>query len=180
MAQINLLTRVALVISCLISCGDAAPARAQSTEAAGKVKVTYDQAQNVTRITLDPIILISRRHEELRLGVAAAHPGERRQTPAEVALVFVSLSATGDNRYENSRSLAVVADQERLALGETQRAATSQNSVAIETLSVAVPFDKFARIARAEKVQVKLGFTSLTLTPEQITSLRAAAAYMAP
>jgi hypothetical protein len=142
------------------------------------VNVEYDEKNDITKVTLNPIVLVSRKQEELRLGVVASHRGKAQAKPTEVALVFLSLSATPGNKYESARKLTILADTQRFACGEAQRSTQTQNGVFVESLASIVPFDTFLKIVRAQNVGLKLGFTEIKLKPEQLMMLRAAASYM--
>jgi hypothetical protein len=159
-----------------VSC--AAAAQAQETQGQS-VKVNYDAQKDITQITLNPMILVSRKFEELRLGAMTSYKGKVKVEPKEVALIFVSLSAMDVNKYESTRQLTVVADGQRFPLGETQRSKQAQNGLFIESMAAIVPFDMFLRICRAKDVTMKLGLTTVKLSTQQITLLRAAASYMA-
>lgn len=158
------------------------PSRVMSTpaqESKGElVKVTYDEQKDVTQVSLNPIILISRKHEELRLGAVTAYQGKVKVVPREIALVFVSLTSTDSNKYEAARKLTVVIDGQRLPIGETKRSKQTQNGLFIETLLVNMPTETFLRMGKAKQVSLKLGFTEVALTPANIVTLRAAGSYM--
>lgn len=146
----------------------------------GAVKVEYDEKENRTRITLNPIILVSRRHEELRLGAVASRPGkEAAAPPQEVTLIFLALSKSQPDRYAATHQLTILVDGVRLAQGETQRATQTRGEVFIETMLATLPWEAFRRLANARTATLKLGLTEIKLTPPQITLLRATASYMA-
>ena len=153
------------------------PGRAQDTRPQ-KVTMEYDEQKDITQITLNPIILASRKYEELRLGATASYKGKVRVQPKEVSLIFVSLSAADVDKYESARKLRVLADGQQFALGETQRAKQAQNGLFIESMVAIIPLDIFLRICWAKEVRMKLGLTEVKLSTEHITMLRAAASYM--
>ncbi len=143
-----------------------------------RVKVAYDEQKDLTQITLNPIILVSRKYEELRLGATTSYKGRVRVKPKEVALIFISLSASDVDKYESARKLKVVADGQQFALGETQRSKQAQQGLFIESMVAVVPSDIFFRICWAKEVRIKLGLTEVKLSTDQVTMLRAAASYM--
>ncbi len=142
------------------------------------IRVEYDEKSDTTRVTLNPIILVSRRHEELRLGVFSSHPGKTPTKPKEVALVFISLTAAAANKYESARQLTIIADKERFRFGETQRTTQAEKGLFMESLMTVVPFETFVKVGRAKEVTVKVGITEVKLKPEQVLMLRTAASYM--
>lgn len=151
---------------------------AQTSEGQARAfSVEYDEKSDTTKVTLNPIILVSRRHEELRLGAFSAYPGKARATPKEVALVFISLTSAPSTKYESAQ-LTIIAGGERFRCGQTQRTTQSNKGVFMESLTAVVPFETFVKVARASDVTVKLGITEVKLNPKQVLMLRAAASYM--
>lgn len=142
------------------------------------IRVEYDEKSDTTRVTLNPIILVSRRHEELRLGAIASHPGKAPAKPKEVALVFISLTSAAADKYESARQLTITAGAERFKFGQTQRTTQSEKGLFMESLMTIVPFETFEKVAWAKEVTIKLGITEVKLTPDQVLMLRAAASYM--
>jgi hypothetical protein len=142
------------------------------------IKVVYDQQKDVTQVTLNPFILVSRKYEELRLGAVTGYQGKVKTKPKEVALIFMSITTSDVNKYETARKLIASVDGERLVFGPAQRSKQAQNGLFVESLMIALPTDDFLRICRAKAVTLKLGFTEVELSPAQITVLRAAASYM--
>ena len=143
-----------------------------------KINVEYDAQKDITKITLNPMILVSRKYEELRLGAMTSYQGKLKVEPKEAALIFVSLSAADVSKYESARRLTILADGQQLFVGETQWSKQTQNGVFMESMAAVIPFDIFLRASRAKEVTMKLGLTTVKLSPEHITMLRAAASYM--
>ena len=77
------------------------------------VKVEYDASKNFTQISLNPIVLASRRMEELRLAATSGYPGKTRSKPTEITLILFSLSHTDENNYGATHKLSAVADGHR-------------------------------------------------------------------
>jgi hypothetical protein len=142
------------------------------------IKTEYDQQKDITQISLNPIVLASRKFEELRLSAVAAYQGKVKVRPKEIVLIFLSLSATEMNKYESARKLTFIADGHRIALGETQHSKQAQKGLFMESMMITIPTDVFLRVCWSKEVTMKLGFTEIELSPEHITILRAAASYM--
>jgi hypothetical protein len=165
-----------LLLSLITSAASQSPA---TPSAAGQlIKVEYDSSKDLTQITMNPIVLASRRLEELRVGAIARYPGQKKTRPSEVLLIFFSLSHTDENRYEAARKLMLVADGKRLDLGETQRSKQSQSGVFIETMVARVPIDDFLLVSKSKQVKLKLGLTEIELSPAQINVLKLTASYL--
>lgn len=141
------------------------------------IKVEYNAQNDVTQITLNPIIIASRKLEELRLGTVAAYKGKVKTRPEAVALVFLSLSKSDVDKYESARKLTIVADGQRYPLGEAQRSKQVENGLYIETLTISVPIDDFVRIFRSKDVSLKLGVTQVELSSAQLVIFQAFISY---
>ena len=150
---------------------------AQETQ--GKlVKVEYDSAKDLTQITLNPFILVSKKHEELRLGAVATYSGKAKVRPQEVNLIFLSLSASDMDKYDAARKLSVTLDGQHVVLGEARHAKQTQNGFFVETLTLAIPLDVFLRISKSREAKLKIGFTEVSLSEQHMEILRIAASYM--
>jgi hypothetical protein len=142
------------------------------------IKTEYDEKKDFTQVTLTPIILASRKFEELRVGAVTGYPGKAKSKPKDIALVFLSLSKTDENRYETARRLLVTADERKFNWGETQRSKQAKDGLFIETLTTVVPVDDFLFLTNATKVKLRVGLTELELTSDQIKILRLLASYI--
>ena len=99
------------------------------------VKVEYDASKNFTQISLNPIVLASRRQEELRLAATTGYPGKTRTKPTEITLILFSLSHVDENNYGATHKLSAVADGHRFDWGETSHAKQATNGVFIEVMN---------------------------------------------
>ena len=141
------------------------------------VKVEYDASKNFTQISLNPIVLASRKLEELRLGAISGYPGKTRSKPNEITLIVLSLSRTDENRYEVTRRLTAVADGQRFDWGETRHTKQAQNGLFVEMMMANVPTDDFLAVSKAKAVRIKIGLTEVELSSSQINILRLMASY---
>ena len=146
----------------------------------GEIKVVYDGPNDLTKVMLNPMIVASRKHQELRLGAFSSSKGKTVVRPKEIALVFVALSVSQGEGYENARRLTVTADARKFPFGGMQRSVQTVGGVSAESLVTVVPYETFLEIVYAKKVSLQIGLTEVELTPEHIKTLRAAASYMAP
>ncbi len=143
------------------------------------IKTEYDAKKDITQITLNPIILATRKLEELRLGAVTGYPGKVKSKPKDIALVFLSLSKTDENRYESARKLVVNADERRFDWGEMMRSKQTKDGLFIETMTTVVPVDDFLFLTSARQVKLRVGLTELELTVDQLKVLRLLASYIA-
>ncbi len=141
------------------------------------IHLEYNAEKDVSQLTLNPIVIASRKLEELRLGAVAAYKGKAKTRPEAVALVFLSLSKSDVDKYEAARKLTIVADGLRFPLGEAQRSKQAANGLFIETLTISIPIDVFVQIFRSKEVSLKLGITEVELAPAQIVIFQAFGSY---
>jgi hypothetical protein len=141
------------------------------------VKVEYDASKNFTQISLNPIVLASRKLEELRLAATSGYSGKTRSKPTEITLIFFSLSHTDEDRYGATHKLSAVADGHRFDWGETTHAKQASNGLFIEVMMANVPTDDFLAVSKAKAVRIKIGFAEVELSSAQINILRLTASY---
>lgn len=170
----------AFIFSALISLTFfASPATESAQESKEElVKTEYDDKKDLTQISLNPIVLASRKFEELRLGAIATYQGKVKVKPKEIVLIFLSLSVNEVNKYESARKLTLIADGEKISVGETKHSKQVQQGLFIESMMISIPTDLFLRVSWSKALTVKLGFTEVELSPAHITALRTAASYM--
>jgi hypothetical protein len=178
--QLSLMVSPLLLLFCACLFAVGSVCVAQEVLKPGEIKVAYDAPSDTTKVLLNPMIVASRKHQELRLGAFSSSKGKTIIKPKEIALVFVSLSVSAGEGYENARKLTVTADARKYPFGGMQRSVQTINGVAAESLLTVMPYETFLAIAYAKKVSLKIGLTEVELTPEHIKTLRAAASYMAP
>ena len=142
------------------------------------IKSEYDANKDLTQITLNPIILASKKFEELRLGAITGYPGKVKSKPKEVGLVFFSLSKSDENRYEAAHKLIVIADEKRFDWGETQRTKQAQSGLFVETMTASVPFDDFLVVVHAKQVKIRIGLTEVELGEAQLNALKLLVSYV--
>jgi hypothetical protein len=173
-AAILILVSASIASSLALACLECS---AQQDTKPEMIKVEYDQQKDVTQITLNPMVLISRKFEELRFGAVTSYKGREKQKPDVIALIFLSLSKVDMNKYESARKLTILSGEQRFFVGETQRAKQSQNGLFIESMSTVIPFDTFLKISQARAVTFKLGTSEIKLSADQISMLRATVSY---
>ena len=141
------------------------------------VKVEYDASNNFNQISLNPIVLASRRQEELRLAATTGYSGKTRTKPTEITLILFSLSHVDENNYGATHKLSAVADGHRFDWGETSHAKQATNGLFIEVMMANIPMDDFLAVSKAKAVRIKIGLAEVELSPEQINILRLTASY---
>jgi hypothetical protein len=140
------------------------------------IKVEYDASKNFTQISLNPIVLASRRMEELRLAATSGYPGKTRTKPTEITLILFSLSHTVENRY-GALTNCCCRRRSPLLIGEKQATQNRANGLFIEVMMANVPMDDFLAVSKSKTVKIKIGLAEVELSPEQINILRLTASY---
>jgi len=178
MNQINRSLRCFIILALASSSVSALTPKSAGQERSDKrIKLEYNAERDISQITLDPVILASRKLEELRLGAVTAYKGQVKTRPESIALIFLSLSKTEADKYESARKLTVVADGQHISLGEAQRSKQMANGLFIETMTISIPTDVFVRVFRSKEVSLKLGVTEVELSTSQIMILQAFGSY---
>jgi hypothetical protein len=167
-----------VLLACLLLAQSIGSQMSLAQESIQLIKTEYDGSKDLTQITLNPIILASKKLEELRLGAVTGYPGKVKSKPKEIALIFLSLSKTDENRYEASRKLSVVADERHFNWGEVQRTKQAQGGLFLETMTTTIPMDDFLFVASAKQVRIKLGLTEVELGAAQLSALKLMASYV--
>lgn len=108
-----------------------------------------------------------------------AYPGKVPARPGSVELVFTSNRVK--DKYAADQGFSVSADgavaqEGKFVLGRHDIRVEDEGTVTLKLLTVSVPTDAFLTIARAKKVQFKLGPETYKLSGDERKNLRALAA----
>lgn len=133
------------------------------------VKVEYDRFADRTDIYLNYTLVQGEARDGLELSALAVHSGNKMAAPINTIMLSVA-SFSKDWRYlESSRTLRVIADGERLNLGEMdRRSSVVKRGFVVEFLAVIIPKETFLKIANSEKVEMQLGRIEFELKPEML------------
>lgn len=177
----------ALVLASLLA--GAAPCRAQQPALRERTKkfknsrrwdVRYDKFDDVTTVRVGPFfvsaeLLNPNNNLQLYTGFSFAGSGEPK-TVEEFQLLFVSNSDDRWNYLDDSTLKAIV-DGERVSLGEATRKSDVGRRLfgeinLKESLLLRVPRATFERLARAERVEMRLGRKEIKIKDEHLQAFR--------
>lgn len=174
----------AIVLACAslsFGQGEGAPnpiAPQRITEPDKPVSVRYEKSKDETVVQLNPTLVSDEEYfasaylltvHNLFMQAYYTYPGKTASAPSSVIMSFVSLKH-GQRYYQKDRKLSFIVDNAPLEIGEaelTQFQAMGDN-VLKEILSIAVPYDKFTRLANAKKIKMKLGSTEWDLRKKHL------------
>ena len=146
-----------------------------------KIESSYDKFKDQTTVSvkyLSPLPALS----PVRLDIVAAflYPGKTVTKPSIVALWFQSSSKNW--QFLQQRQLLVIADGERIDLGEAERVDSKVNSsragryssgVSVsELVGKMVSLETFLKIAKAKSVEMRLGSVEFKLADDHLEALR--------
>jgi hypothetical protein len=186
--------RILLISSCLLLLQSTSflprtlnPSLAMPVDHGGKIETKYDGFNHETVVTLKKMGVscggakgLQSALEQTCVSLAASlHcPGVQMDYVRYAKLQLIFESKDWDKRHPlEERELFVVADGERLKLGRmglvnANVAGDRLIDVMKEVLEVAVHYDVFNKIARAQEVEMKVGKTTFALKEKNVAALR--------
>ena len=134
----------------------------------------YDPAKNETKIDVPSMAVFGEQLDGLRMFVSFSYPGRMMQTPPDViTLILASTSAFARYADDDQRNLTAWADAESLDLGKMQLFYTYRGlGYVTEGMKVVMPNKTFKRLAAAEQVKMKLGWSEFQLRESHLHALR--------
>lgn len=136
------------------------------------IEEKYDKFKDRTSVTLN-MQLIGEKLDGLQILVTDSYEGNKPKPKTASEKSPITFLAVGDDRkYKLFHSLIVLADGERIRLGEAAYLDLSMRSKYVETMIFAVTYDTFRKIINAKKVEAQLGETEFTFTEQQLEALR--------
>ncbi len=130
-----------------------------------RITVSYDKFENHAIIKTFPPILVHSEHSNLvnlRSWASYVCEGDTSCKTENIFINFASESYRGW-QYLTSHDLIFLVDNERMNFGETTHFGDSETDaggvLTIEMMSAIIPKEQFRKIANAQVVEGKLGFT---------------------
>lgn len=190
---------LAVVLLCIVSLSRSTAQTTsgqKQSKSKSKVEAEYDEKKNETVARIGPFVLWKAsqnplsgevNYEEASLFVSFSSPGKKVVTPKFVA---IKISATSQERggfegkgfFGKERELSVTTDSGPYTFGKMVLVGSTRERVAgnalgtanlvvvKETMSKPIPFDDFARIARSEKVEIKIGDRKFKLKKDHLVA----------
>jgi hypothetical protein len=134
----------------------------------------YDPAKNETTIDVPSMPVFGEQLDGLRMFVSFSYPGRTMQMPPDViTLILASTSTSPKYEDDDQRNLLAWADGESLDFGRMQLFYTYRGlGYVTEAMKLAVPTKTFERLAAAEQLKMKLGWSEFQLRESQLEALR--------
>jgi hypothetical protein len=139
------------------------------------VEVKYDKFKDTTSVTLTlqlikKVALLST-GEDLSLSLVSSFDGKKPTLmPDDINGFFLSVSKK--KQYSNSHSWIVLADDERIRLGDGVYKGEEGAVRAAEVIIYSISLANLKKIASAKKVETQIGNAEFTLTEPQLQSLK--------
>lgn len=137
-----------------------------------EVKVEYDRFKDVTVLSMPPFFVVRPRPVGLQFGMMSGYQGSKPVTPKNVLWIFFSVSPSEARTYAVSHGVIVLADGERIRLGDTTYRPTYNEGFYIEAMLLDVPYDTLVKIANAKSVEIQIGSTDFAATPKLLETMR--------
>jgi hypothetical protein len=140
-------------------------------EEAAEISTRYDRFKDVTVVRTSRMRLSGGRRS-LRVFADLSYPGKTPRQPEKVNLSFYA-SAVRPVFREEELELNFLVDGERVPVG-TMRITDEDKTKSLvkQTVSVALPYETFAKIARGKKVELQVGNLEYKLTDAHLESFR--------
>lgn len=160
----NILTITFLTLLLLV------PSYAQTT-ADKNIEIKYDKFKDRTTVSLKLTITEKLPIEELLFALTNSFEGKKQTSmPSDISGFF--LSVTKEKQYSISHSWIVLADDERIKLGDGMYQGEANDSRAAEVIIYSISSENLKKIANAKKVEMQLGSKEFTLTELQLASFK--------
>jgi len=141
-----------------------------------RFEVSYDRFKNRTTVTAGPFFL---RDLSFQMNANFTFEGETQTNPVKTVWLFFDTNFS-NAQFLDERELFMIVDQERLSFGEGERTSRINSGgysrysrvTVSERLSFPIPLVLFQKIAKAKKVEIKVGRWELPLKEEHLVAFR--------
>jgi hypothetical protein len=166
-----------LIFGVMVSLALSALCSAQSSRSI--VNVSYDKFEDLTEVStseskVDDAIVRKKVKQDLRLHARYMCAGETSHCrPDKLDLMFISYSLM---EHIRSLNLILIINGKRMRASKASWSGGEDGAAhPVEHITVAITVEDFLKLARAEKVEGKLGETTFKLNDHNLTSMRALA-----
>lgn len=139
----------------------------------GKIQQKYDRFKDATSINLGLTKIGEAHGIEAWLSAEFSYTGQTPTRPTQVILAFV-FASKGD-RFNQGDELILLLDGKRIKIGPMYRQASydsTKESPVREIMAKMVPVDSFIEMARATKLEAKIGIVEFALSEDNLRLLR--------
>jgi hypothetical protein len=142
----------------------------------GEPETKYDKFKDKTTVTV--VIQLSKTLiiggvliEDLSLTLATSFNGRKPPSePKDITSFFLSVNTR--KRYSFSHSWIILADEERVKLGDGEYEGTASGAKVAELIFYSMSRENLKKVANAKKIEMQLGDTAFTLTESQVKNLK--------
>jgi hypothetical protein len=140
-------------------------------ETTADVNDKYDRFKDVTIINTSKM-LVRGTKRSIRTYAEYSFAGKTQKTPEKVTLYFYASAARPLFR-EDDLELNFLVDDKRIPLGQLRLADEEKTKTATkQTVSISLPYETFAQIANAKKVEFQIGTLEYKLTVVHLEAFR--------
>lgn len=136
------------------------------------VETKYDKFKDKTTVTLMlemNIRLVPK--EDLVFGSSSSFDG-KKPTSIPDKLVFTFISNSKIKQYEFSNSLIILADDERIRLGDAKYIGGTSSFEPSEIMIYTVSLENLKKIVAAKKIEMQIGKTEFALNDAQLNAVK--------
>jgi hypothetical protein len=149
-----------------------------------RVNATYDKFKDLTQVGFAPVFVVrpstSPDHTGLAFGISAVYEGSTPKgppSPSILSWVFVSTSFRRADKYSASHGVIVIADRERIRLGETNydtaiNSVQGTNVFIEQMVLLQVPLETTAKISNSKTVEIQIGETDFAPNETLMNAIR--------
>lgn len=145
-----------------------------------KVEVQYDKFKDLTQVIISPVFVIKPNPTGFQFGLMGGYKGKVPVVPKTILGIFYSVSSSEFRKYEISRSVIFLADNERINLGTATHALDYRNGFYIEIMLIDIPFETLQKISRAKNVEAQVGGTEFVVSSAYLEVMREYARELTP
>ena len=148
-----------------------------------EITTTYDRFKGETTVelTLEKVNSYKSEGHFYFIGFSFTYPEQTVITPKDVLLTVSSFSDEKRFSERDTLDVIILADGQRFILGKMNLSKTENLKLIYqETLTLAIPYASYIKIASSNDVEMRLGETEFSLTQEQIEALRDLGSRMMP
>jgi hypothetical protein len=144
-----------------------------------EIKANYDSFKDRTQVALSPLKVGAGWEDDISLAVTYLYPGRTPAVPEKVA--FWIYSSSKDWKFLRNREVLVIADGERIDLGDAVRISSDVNRGSVsEVLGVGMPIQAFLKIANSSSLQMRVGTHELKFAADHYEAIKDFASRMHP
>lgn len=149
-------------------------AQAQANDEYIELKTKYDRFKDETTVEIPATMIWGTQYDGLRILAFYTQKGSTATPPAEIVIAFMLIIK--DEKPVRDRNLYFIADGERLVLGEMRDLGIDRPiagaNIFNQQFGDRYPFATLVKLAKARKVEMKVGHIEVEFKPNLMDALR--------